>query len=236
MDSSKNIHQSNVLNYKAVSVYFLLGGLFISFLVVCNLIANKFIEFPVFFRDKPFVISCGILPYPLTFLITDLLSEFYGKKRTAWVVFTGLVASLLIVFLLRWTSSLPAVSFSPASAEAFNQIFGNSWRVIGASMLAYLSAQLLDVQIYEFWRKVTKGKYLWIRNNGSTIISQLVDTILVVLVLFMGKLSFSKMNDLILDGWLFKFICAIIDTPFIYLFVYLIRKYFKLKPGEQVQF
>lgn len=235
MYSSKN-NQTNELKYKAVSIYLLLGGLFISFLIVCNLIANKFIEIPVFFRSKPFVISCGILPYPFTFLITDLLSEFYGRRRTAWVVFTGLIASVFIIILLRITAQFPAVSFSPASTDAYNQIFGNSWRVISASMLAYLSAQLLDVQVYEFWRKVTKGKYLWVRNNGSTIISQLVDTILVVVVLFIGKLSFTEMNSLILDGWLFKLICALIDTPLIYLLVFLIRKYFNLKPGEEVQF
>jgi uncharacterized integral membrane protein (TIGR00697 family) len=235
LDSSRP-NSDIILKHKAVAIYLLLGGLFISFLIVCNLIANKFIEIPVFFRDKPFVVSCGILPYPVTFLITDLLSEFYGRRRTAWVVITGLISSVFIVFLIRWAATFPAVSISPASTEAFNEIFGNSWRVIGASMIAYLSAQLLDVQIYEFWRKVTKGKYLWIRNNGSTIVSQLVDSILVVLVLFLGTLSFGEIQTLILDGWQFKVLCALIDTPFIYLFVYLIRKYFKLQPGEEVQF
>jgi uncharacterized integral membrane protein (TIGR00697 family) len=235
LDSS-NLNKNIVLKHKAVAIYLLLGGLFVSFLIVCNLIANKFIEISVFFRDKPFVVSCGILPYPITFLITDLLSEFYGRKRTAWVVITGLISSVFIVFLIRFAASFPAVQFSPASTEAFNEIFGNSWRVIAASMIAYLSAQLLDVQIYEFWRKVTKGRYLWIRNNGSTIISQLVDTILVVLVLFVGTMEFTQMQDLVLDGWQFKVICALIDTPFIYLFVFLIRKYFNLQPGEEVQF
>lgn len=234
MDSSK---QSTIkLKHKAVAIYLLLGGLFVAFLVVCNLIANKFVAIPVFFREKDFIVSAGILPYPITFIITDLLSEFYGRRRTSWVVITGLIASLFIVLTLRLASVLPAIPGSPASDIAFNEIFGNSWRVILASMTAYLAAQLVDVQIYEFWRKLTKGKYLWIRNNGSTILSQLLDTSLVVIVLFYGKLNWDTIGSYILDGWLFKMLIALLDTPIIYLSVYLLRRFFNLKPGEEVRF
>lgn len=212
----------------------LLGGLFIAFLVVCNLIANKFITVQTFLRDEPFIISVGILPYPLTFLITDLLSEFYGAKKTAVVVFTGFIASVLIVSVLYLGGIFPAIDGSPVSNEAYDIVFGNSWRVISASMVAYLTAQFVDVKLYEFWKRLTKGKKLWLRNNGSTIFSQLIDTVLVILVLFAGVKTTTEITSMILDGWLFKVICALIDTPIIYLSVFLIRKYFKLKPGEEI--
>lgn len=236
LDSSKEDKTHIVLKHKAVAVYLLLGGLFIAFLVFCNLVATKFIALNVFWKSEPLILSCGVLPYPATFLITDLLSEFYGKRRTAWVVFTGLIVSVFIVLLLQLMLYFPAVDFSPATTNDFDAVFGNSYRVIGASLAAYLMAQLVDVHIYEFWRKVTKGKYLWIRNNGSTIFSQFVDTTLVVVVLFVGVRSFSDQLNLIIDGWTFKIFCALADTPIIYGCVYLIRRYFGLKAGEEIKF
>ena len=221
---------------EAAYLYIFLGGLFIAFLVVCNLIANKFVSVQTFLREEPFILSAGILPYPVTFLITDLLSEFYGRKRTAVVIFTGFAASMLIIGVLNLGAVFPAIEGSPVSNEMYASVFGNSWRVIGASMLAYIIAQLVDVQLYEFWKKKTKGKMLWLRNNGSTIFSQLVDTTLVVIVLFTGVKSSTEIVSIITDGWLFKVVCAFIDTPVIYVSVFLIRRYFKLKPGEEINF
>lgn len=231
-DEAINIELKN----KAVQVYMILGGLFVAFLVLCNLIANKFVSIKLPFFSTPFIVSCGILPYPITFLITDLLSEFYGKKRTAVVVFTGFLASLFIVLILKITGGLSAISGSPVSDASYAEVFGNSWRVIGASMTAYLFAQFIDIQLYEFWKRLTKGKKLWLRNNASTIFSQLVDTILVILVLFIGVKTYSEITSMIIDGWVFKLICALVDTPIIYVSVFLIRRYFKLKPGQEVSF
>lgn len=221
---------------KAAQVYFLLGGIFIAFLVVCNLIANKFVVVKLPFFSTPFILSAGVLPYPITFIITDVLSEFYGKKKAALVIFTGLLTSVLIIIVLKVGASFDAIEKSPVSNEIYNAVFGNSWRVIGASMTAYLFAQFADVQLYHFWKKITKGKYLWIRNNGSTIFSQLLDSIMVVIVLFYGVKSYNEILDLIIDGWLFKMLCALIDTPIIYLSVFLIRRYFKLEKGEEITF
>lgn len=221
---------------KATCLYLFLGGLFIAFLVVCNLIANKFVLVQTFLREEPFILSAGVLPYPVTFLITDLLSEFYGRKRTAVVIFTGFIASLLIICVLNLGALFPAIEGSIVSNEIYSIVFGNSWRVIGASMIAYVIAQLVDVQLYDFWKKKTKGKMLWLRNNGSTIFSQFVDTVLVVLVLFVGVKSTNEITSIIMDGWIFKVICALIDTPIIYVSVFLIRRYLKTKPGEEINF
>ena len=221
---------------QAVHAYLLLGGLFIAFLVVCNLIANKFISVQTIFRAAPFIISACVLTYPITFLITDLLSEFYGRKRTAYVIFTGFLSSLLIIVVLKLGGVFNAIEGSPVSDATYDVVFGNSWRVIGASMTAYLFAQFIDVQLYEFWKKLTNGRMLWLRNNGSTVLSQLADTILVVSVLFIGIKTGEEITSMIMDGWLFKVICALIDTPILYVSVFLLRKYFKLRPGEEVQF
>ncbi|HKK39112.1 MAG TPA: queuosine precursor transporter [Cryomorphaceae bacterium] len=219
---------------EAFGLYLLLGGLFITALVTCNLIANKFVTVDLGF--KVFTISAGVLPYPITFLLTDILSEIYGRKKTNAVVYTGFFASLFVLFMLFLGSLFPSIEDSPVSDEYYNTVFQNSWRVILASMVAYLTAQLVDVRLFHFWKNLTKGKKLWLRNNASTILSQLVDTTLVVLVLFVGVLPFERIGDFIFDGWFFKVLVALVDTIFIYLFIWLIRRRFELKQGEEMDF
>ena len=217
---------------KAFGLYLLLASLFVTALVVCNLIANKFVTVDLGF--KTFIVSAGILPYPITFLITDLLSEIYGKKKTDQVVFVGLAASIFVLFPLWLGNQFSAIDLSPVSDEQYTAVFQNSKKVIFASMLAYLSAQFVDIRLYHFWKNLTKGKHLWIRNNFSTILSQLLDTTLVVGILFIGSLSNETILEMIRDGWLFKVICALIDTPVIYLAVYAIRRYFHISPNEEL--
>lgn len=217
----------------AERLYYILGALFIAALITCNLIANKFISLD--FGFKTFIISAGVLPYPVTFLITDVLSELYGQKRTTHVVLAGLVASIFVLFILWLGAQFPAIDGSPVDDEMFNTVFQNAWRVIAASMFAYLFAQLIDVRLFHFWKKVTNGKKLWVRNNFSTILSQGVDTTLVVIVLFIGVESWSTMGGYILDGWLFKVCCAALDTFIFYGIMYWARRYFKLKVGEEIR-
>jgi hypothetical protein len=217
---------------KSKKIYLYLAAIFIAALVVCNLIANKFISIDLGF--KTFIISAGILPYPITFLITDILSEIYGKKKTARIIWAGFGASIFVLGVLLLAQQFSAITGSPVDDETFNKVFGNSWRVIFASMTAYLCAQLIDVRIYHFWKEKTAGKHLWLRNNFSTVFSQLVDTTLVVCVLFLGVRSHSEIIQFILDGWLFKILCAFIDTPLLYASTGLIRNKLGLKFGEEV--
>ena len=149
---------------------------------------------------KTFIVSAGILPYPLTFLITDILSEVYGRKMTNRVVASGFFASIMVLLFLWLGSIAPAIQTSPINNETFNLVFSNAWRVIAASMIAYLSAQFLDVRLFHFWKNLTKGKHLWLRNNASTIGSQLVDTTLVVCVLFVGVWPTGQIIQAIIDG------------------------------------
>lgn len=219
---------------QAFVLYLFLAGLFVTALVTCNLIANKFISIDLGF--KTFVISAGVLPYPITFLITDILSEIYGRKKTNLVVFVGFGASLFALLILYLGGAFSAIPNSPVGDDSYALVFQNSWRIILASMVAYLFAQLVDVRLFHFWKRLTKGKKLWLRNNASTILSQLVDTTLVVLVLFLGTLPFSTITSYIVDGWFFKTLCALVDTILIYALVGFIRNKFKLKLGEEVDF
>lgn len=213
-------------------LYLIFTALFIAALVTTNLIANKFVTVDLGF--KSFQISAGVLPYPITFLITDILSEIFGKKRTQRVVMAGFFSSVFVLLILWLGNQFPAIDASPVSNETYSNVFSNSWRVILSSMLAYLVAQFVDVRIYHFWKKLTNGKHLWLRNNGSTIISQLMDTSLVVFVLFVGTMSMEKMGQLIIDGWMFKAFFALCDTPLMYLSVYILQKWLGLRYNEEI--
>ena len=202
-------------------LYIILSGIFIASLVTCNLIANKFVTVDLGF--KVFIVSAGILPYPLTFLVTDLISELYGQKKANLVVFSGFVASMFVLLFLWLGSQFHAISSSIVNDMTYDSVFQNAWRLIAASMVAYLFAQFIDVRIFHFWKKLTNGKHLWLRNNGSTIASQLVDTTLVICILFVGVWETEQIKSAIIDGWLFKMLMAFIDTPIIYGIIHLLK-------------
>lgn len=217
---------------RAKFLFLLLSALFITALVATNLIANKFVTVDMGFAS--FVISAGVLPYPITFLITDILSEVYGRRRTNQVVISGFFASVFVIFILKLGGFFPAIENSPVSNDAYDVVFQNTWRIIGASMLAYLAAQLVDVRLFHFWKRLTNGKHLWLRNNASTILSQLVDTTLVIFVVFVGNASYGEIGSMIMDGWQFKMLVALADTALIYGALAIIRSRLQIKFGEEV--
>jgi len=206
----------------------IISALFVAALVVCNLIANKFVTVDLGFHV--FVLSAGVLPYPLTFLVTDILSEIYGKKRANQVVISGFVGSIFVMGVLWLGAQFPALTDSKVDDATYFMVFHNAWRVILASMTAYLCAQLVDIRVFHAIKDRTGGKHLWLRNNLSTITSQLLDTVLVIGVLFLGEWSMSQMGGAILDGWSFKVLCALVDTPVIYGIVYLYGRYSAVRP------
>lgn len=223
----------------AQKIYLFLGALFITSLVVSNLIFQKFFYwYPVdieIFGSKLFEISVGILPYPITFLITDLISEIYGKKRANQVVVAGIFASFFSFLIVFVSGIVPATSWSPVGNEMFSTVFGNTILAVFASMMAYLFAQFVDIQIYHFWKQLTKGKHLWLRNNFSTFLSQFVDTFTVVGLLCLFEIiAWDKFLGLLISGFLFKVLVAACDTPLLYLGVYIFRRRFKLKVNEEI--
>ncbi|OIQ28820.1 MAG: hypothetical protein BM564_08645 [Bacteroidetes bacterium MedPE-SWsnd-G2] len=224
----------------AQRIYLFLAALFITSLVVSNLIFQKFFYwYPLdieIFGTKLFEISVGILPYPITFLITDLISEIYGKKKANQVVFAGIFASAFSLLIIYTANAVPATEWSPVQNDLFSKVFGSTAVAVFASMMAYLIAQFIDIQIYHFWKRLTKGKHLWIRNNFSTFLSQFVDTFTVLFLLCsFEKISWDLFPGLLIAGFIFKIIIAIIDTPFLYLTVYLFRKRFNLKVNEEIE-
>ena len=224
----------------AQRIYMVLGALFITSLVVSNLIFQKFFYWYPFhleiFGTKLFELSVGILPYPVTFLITDLISEIYGKKRANDVVVVGIFASIFSLIIIFVSNAAPATSWSPVGNGMFSTVFGNTALAVFASMLAYLFAQFIDIHIYHFWKRLTQGKHLWLRNNFSTFSSQFVDTLTILLLLCsFNIIAWDKFSGLLIAGFLFKALIALFDTPLLYLGVYLFKRRFNLKVNEEIE-
>ncbi len=219
----------------AQRIYLILGALFIASLVVSNLIFQKFFYWD-FFGIYTFEISVGILPYPITFLITDIISEVYGKKKANQVVTAGIFASFFSLLIIYVSDAVPATDWSPIDDALFDKVFGATAIAVLASMLAYLFAQYIDIQIFHFWKRLTKGKHLWLRNNFSTFFSQFIDTFTVLFLLCsFGKIDWALFGGLLLSGFLFKVLVAACDTPLLYASVFALRKRFGLKMGEEIE-
>ena len=218
----------------AFQIYVILGGLFIAALVVSNLTFQKFFYWEVFDWHR-FEISVGILPYPVTFLITDIISEIYGKQKANLVVSAGIFASIFSLLIIIVSSAVPATEWSPISDALFDTVFGATTIAVLASMSAYLLAQFVDIRIFHFWKQKTRGKYLWLRNNFSTFFSQFIDTFAVLLLLCsFGKIEWKLFTSLLINGFMFKVLVALLDTPLLYASVYGLRRLLKLKKNEEV--
>lgn len=238
------------ISEKRERVFMVLAAFFFAAMTLLNVVGiTKFIQF------GPLALAVGVLPYPLTFLITDLISELYGKSRANFVVWVGLAINVFVIGILyfgQWMPSVPIESQPPwqnlivsneiqlpngntvqGSIELFYFIYACSTGAVIASMLSYIAAQFCDVHIYHYLKKLTKGKHLWVRNNFSTLTSQLVDSVMVISVTFGGLLLAGKMSwesFLLLMGsnYLFKMVAALLDTIPFYLLVYYLRSYLQL--------
>ena len=224
----------------AYKIYLYLGALFITSLVVSNLIFQKFFYWRPFgdveiFGAPLFEISVGVLPYPITFLITDLISEIFGQKKANQVVTAGIFASFFSMGIVLVANMAPAIPESPVGNEVFSSVFALSPLAVLASMIAYLCAHYVDIAIYHFWKRLTKGRMLWLRNNFSTFSSQFIDTFTVVgLLCLFGVIPWSLFSGLVISGVVFKIFIAFLDTPLLYLFVYILRKRFGLAIGDEI--
>lgn len=211
--------------------YMLLVGVFLASLVSCNLIFQKFFTLPIplpWGGRYEFQQSVGILAYPFTFLVTDVLSEVYGRRRANQAVSTGFLASVFVVGLVELADLTSSAPFGIGS-ETFTEVFGLSKIAVFASMTAYLTAQYLDIRMFHFWRRLTHGRHLWLRNNASTIASQVADTFIVLALLASFEaagITWAAVPALLLNGLLFKWAFALLDTPLFYGCVYLARRMF----------
>lgn len=229
---------TSIKNRQAFNLYLILGGMFVAALVGSNLIFQKFFwwqPFNFLGWDYTFEISVGIIAYPITFLVTDLISELFGRRMANKIVVAGLVSALFIYLLVSLALAAPATSWSPVSNEMFSEVFGLTGPAVLASMCAYLIAQFIDIRLFHFWKKLTNGKKLWLRNNLSTIPSQFIDTAVVLsLLCVFQKIEWARFSELLVNGFFYKVMFAIVDTPILYLIVYLARKHFNLLPSQEI--
>ena len=204
--------------------YSFMAGIFLTSLTLGNVVGiTKFVDLGWF------VIPAGLLAYPFTFLATDLISELYGRRRAQSIVWVGFSMNFFMLFLMWFGHILPDASGVSGAAATFDTVYEFMKPGVIASMVAYLVAQSVDVHLFHFWRKLTAGRHLWLRNNGSTMLSQIVDTILISTILYSsGSLgseidSIGKLIPLVLSSYSFKLVFALLDTPLFYLGVYCLR-------------
>lgn len=237
-----------IATYKRDALFLSLSGIFLTSLVLGNVIGTtKFVTLfsvelsdwmlslvPELIRDNNIYtmsVPVGVIAYPFTFLATDLLSELYGKKKAQLVVWVGFWMNVFMLFLMTVNHWLPNTGGVSGGVQLFDGVYEFMVGNTIASMIAYLVAQTVDVRLFHFWKDLTDGKHLWLRNNASTTVSQLVDSTAILSILYIaGNLgedidTIGKLVILILNSYLFKFFFALFDTPLCYLGVKLFQDY-----------
>lgn len=236
-------------------LFFSLSAVFLTSLVVGNVIGTtKFVTLfslslpdwlqritPALIRNGDvysMVVPVGVIAYPFTFLATDLISELFGRKKAQMVVWIGFSMNVFLLAIMTVNHLLPDAAGVSGGLSLFEGVYEFMVGNVIASMIAYLTAQTIDVRLFHFWKRFTNGKHLWVRNNGSTMISQLVDSTAILSILYLaGNLGpdvtgFGAVVILIFNSYLFKFFFAAFDTPFFYAGVRLFRNYQEDPEGE----
>ncbi len=203
-------------------VYIILAGIFITNAIVAELIGGKLIQI------GPFIMSIGILPWPIVFITTDIINEHFGRdgvKKLSFIT-AGLIAYCILILFIG--TKIPAFQTpETVTDEQFYAVFGQGLFIMIASIIAFLVSQLIDVSVFWFLRHKTGKKMIWLRSTGSTVISQLIDSFIVSGIAFWmtGKITTSQYLNMSFTGYSFKLILAVVLTPLIYLSHYLIEKY-----------
>jgi len=233
------------------TVFLVLAALFLGSLTMLNIMGIS--RFIVLWNTGAelagvplvFSVAIGVLPYPITFLCTDFISELYGRARANRVVLAGFMLNVWVVLILWVGGVLPGTQPDPMgtqpqqSTAAFFEIRRLAFGAVAASMIAYLAAQLIDVHVFHFWKRLTRGRHLWIRNNGSTLISQLVDTSAVILITHFyasalpidaGHALWPQLLVFIVSGYGFKLLAALVDTLPFYVGAHWLARYLRLPP------
>lgn len=246
--------EASALHARRERVFLVFAGLFLGSMTMLNILGvTRFIDmsFTIFGAEIPFVLAIGVLPYPITFLCTDFISELYGRKRANWVVWVGLLLNLWVVFILWVGGLMPIVP--PLDPETGLPAFGDRdfafYRVrqlamgaVAASMIAYLAAQFCDVFLFHFWKGLTRGKHLWLRNNGSTLVSQFIDTFCVITITHFWadglpiddeKALWPQLWVFIGSGYVFKIVAALLDTIPFYIGVRILSRYLRIDPHAE---
>ena len=259
MYSSLEDNTSKLIHRRREWTFLILAGIFLGSLTMLNILGvSRFIDLSswIGLSDEStirFSLAVGVLPYPITFLCTDLISELYGRKRANMVVWVGLILNLWVLFILWLGGALEApdsltngtLNVTVANGEAnvpygyaFYEIRKLTFGATMASMIAYITAQFVDVQVFHFLKKKTKGKMLWLRNNVSTLTSQMIDSVAVILITHYYAHALplqpevaigSQLLMFILSSYLFKLFFALFDTIPIYIAVHYLKRFLKIE-------
>jgi uncharacterized integral membrane protein (TIGR00697 family) len=246
--------EASELHARRERVFLVMAGLFLGSMTMLNILGiSRFIDlsFEVFGISIPMALAIGVLPYPITFLCTDFISELYGQKRANHLVWVGLMLNLWVVGFL-WLGGVlpPAIEIDPATGlpptEAYDFAFYRirflTMGAVVASMIAYLAAQFCDVTLFHFWKRLTKGRHLWLRNNGSTVVSQFVDSFAVITIthFYANGLPINAEAPIwpqlwvfIASGYVFKLVIALLDTLPFYVGVHYLSRYLEINPNEE---
>lgn len=208
-------------------IYIISCIFFTVLIIVGNLIYQKFVSLSIF-NFYVLELSIGAIFYPLTFLLTDLIAEFYGKERANFCVKLAIIFNIIVVLIISLMDKLEATNWSNVDNITFHKVFGSYHISFLASTFACYIAQLVDINIYLWIRKITKGKYLWIRNNFSTAISLFIDTFIVIGIMSLFNIfPFDQLGQLVLNSYSFKLFFTVFSTPIFYLAVWLISLFIK---------
>jgi uncharacterized PurR-regulated membrane protein YhhQ (DUF165 family) len=249
--------EASHLHARRERVFLVLAGIFIGAMAMLNIIGiTRFVQI------GPLTVAVGVLPYPLTFLCTDIIGELYGRRRASSVVLVGFLINIFIIATLWLGQAMPAADAAKQPpwqtlhfsqpvhlpdgstlgerGELFTLVYACTAGAVFASMAAYLAAQFCDVYLFHFWKGLTKGKHLWLRNNGSTMVSQFVDSVMVVSITFgaaysRDEITLDSLISILLGTYAFKFIAAALDTLPFYLAVAWLSRYLRIDPMREHQ-
>ncbi len=218
---------------RSLKLYIFFCSLFCTIVITGNLIFQKFVTVNILSLE--FELSVGVLLYPVTFLISDLTAEFYGNIHANHMIKISVLCSFVVMGLIMIADFFPATSWSSINDDSFHKMFSVYGIASIASIFATFFGQLLDVQIYSYLKVLTKSKHLWLRNNLSTIIAQVLDTIIVLTILCLADiLSWEYYYKIMINSIIFKIIAALADTPFCYLGHYLIKEFVIKKEDKSI--
>jgi len=225
------------LNGRRQWLFVFLAGLFVTNAITAELISNKLIEIPIAFslgsqKVGPFVTIVGVIPWPVVFILTDLLNEFYGEKavrRISWITAVLIAYCFIIVSIALQLPAKEIPGSTLATNAEFGKVFGQAQAVIIGSIAAFLLSQIMDATLFHWIKRKTGNRYIWLRSTGSTVISQMVDTIVVLYIGFVltGAITMNDFFNIAPTNYLLKLGIAILLTPVIYLGHYLVRKYLR---------
>ena len=209
-------------------VYLVLAGFFICNALLGEILGGKLIQV------GPYIMSIGVIPWPVVFLTTDIINEYYGKQGVRRITFLTVGILLFSVAVMYTAVKIPAATESPVTDNAFNLVIGQSLWITIASLIAFAVSQILDVFVFWLFRDRTGERFLWLRSTGSTVVSQLIDTFVIIGIAFWlpGKITTQKYVELSLTNYSYKLLIAIALTPFIYLVHNLIHSYLGDKEAE----